>query len=120
MTVDLVRERRIRENLAELRRLLTENPKRVERVSAWLAEQEAEEMKNDEAITLRLPSDLLAQVDELVPKIGSAGDFKATRVSRSTVIRLAIFRGIAELLMEFGIVDDAVPSKGKRGTGRVK
>lgn len=115
MTDDLERERRIRENLAELRRLLAAEPTRARRFAEWLEEQEAEEM-NEKLITVRLPEDLLAQADELVPIIGAAGDFAATRVTRSTVIRLALMRGIVALRDEFGV--DPAPAGKKRAPGR--
>jgi len=117
VTVDLARERRIRENLAELRRILDENPERAARLAAWLAEEETEEMKNEEAITLRLPAELLEQADALVPIIGATGDFQAMRVSRSTVIRLALIRGVAALRDEFG---EGESTKSGRRSGRSK
>jgi len=119
MTDDLARERRIRENLAELRRLLAEDPTRAGRFYAWLAEQEGDEM-NEKAITLRLPADLLEQADALVPTIQAHGDFQAVRVTRSTVIRLAMMRGIAALTEEFGEPAPAPKSKRRRGPAKGK
>lgn len=57
---------------------------------------------NEKLITLRLPEDLLDRADRLVPTVGAAGDLAAVRVSRSTVIRLALLRGLAALEQEFG------------------
>jgi len=118
VTVDLARERRIRGNLAELRRLLEGNPRRAERVSVWLAEQEAEEM-SEKPTTLRLPQDLLDQADRLARVIGSTGDFATVRVTRSSVIRLALLRGFDALREEFG-VEGTKAKKSKRSGGRSK
>ena len=68
---------------------------------------------NEKLIALRLPEDLLDQVDQLVPILGTAGDFQATRVSRSTVARLALLRGLLALQEEFG-VDPALAGKPQR------
>lgn len=115
MSEDLVRERRILANLSELQRLLNEDPTRARRFYTWIAEQEGDEM-NEKAITLRLPTDLLEQADALVPIIGAYEDFQAVRVTRSTVIRMALMRGIAALGEDFG--DKAPTSKGRRRRGK--
>ena len=57
---------------------------------------------NEKTITLRLPADLLEKADALVPIVGAYEDFQAVRVSRSTVIRLALMRGLDALADEFG------------------
>jgi hypothetical protein len=101
-----LRERRIRSNLDVLARILRDaSPTQRERFRAWLADQEAEEM-NEKAITLRLPADLLERADELVPIVAAYEDFQAMRVSRSTVLRLALLRGLAALEHEFELVDE--------------
>lgn len=110
MILDLARERRIRANLAELRRLLNENPERAQRFAAWLTEQEDEEM-NEKTVTLRLPEELLDEARALVPIIGASGDFAAVRVTLSTVIRLALRRGIATLREEFDAPGPAARNK---------
>ncbi len=56
---------------------------------------------HDKAITLRLPQELLKRIDQLIPKIGSHGDYQAKTVNRSTVIRLALVRGLDHLEREF-------------------
>lgn len=117
MILDLARERRIRANLAELRRLLNENPERAQRFAAWLAEQE--EKMNEKTVTLRLPEELLDEARALVPIIGAAGDLAATRVTLSTVIRLALIRGLAALQEEFGNTDGAAIKKSRKA-GRAK
>jgi len=114
MTDDLARERRIRQNLAELRRLLAEDPTRAGRFHAWLAELEGDEM-NESTITLRLPTELLEQADALVSTIQGYQDFQAVRVTRSTVIRLALMRGIEVLAGEFGTPGPAAKAKRRRG-----
>jgi len=54
-------------------------------------------MNNEKLITVRLPADLLARVDELVPALQQVEDFSVMRLTRSAVIRLAILRGLASL-----------------------
>ena len=77
---------------------------------------------NEKLFTLRLPQDLLDQADQLVPVIGAAGDFQAMRVTLSTVVRLALFRGLAALQEEFGDGggDGAAKAKKKRSTMRAR
>jgi hypothetical protein len=100
VTCNLAQERRIRDNLGELRRLLADNPERAARFREWLAGQREEAM-NEKAITLRLPADLLAQADALVDVIADHGEYRVMRVTRSTVLRLALLRGIEALTEEF-------------------
>ena len=52
---------------------------------------------NEKLITVRLPADLLDRVDELVPVLQEIEDFSVMRMTRSTVIRLALVRGLAVL-----------------------
>jgi hypothetical protein len=57
---------------------------------------------NETTITLRLPMDLLEKADALVPKVAGHGDLQAVRITRSTVLRLALLRGIETLEREYG------------------
>jgi hypothetical protein len=59
-------------------------------------------MLNEKAITLRLPKDLFNRADALVPKIAVHGDLQAVRISRSTVLRLALLKGLETLEKEYG------------------
>jgi len=97
------REDRIRARLAELRGLLDSDPALAERFRDWLTEEEDMEKPT----TLRLPEDLLERADALVPAIASAGEYQAVRISRSTVLRLALLRGLVALEAEY-------PAKRKR------
>lgn len=57
-------------------------------------------MTNDQAIKLRLPSALLARVDALVPRVADEIQMIGGRPSRSSVIRLAIARGLEAMEAE--------------------
>jgi hypothetical protein len=50
-------------------------------------------------VTIRLPAELLARVDALVPKACHAPELALSpgEAKRSDVLRLAILRGVAEL-----------------------
>lgn len=58
-------------------------------------------MVHDRAITLRLPDEVLQRADELVPVMGGQGDLAAARVTRSTILRLALFKGLQALEEEY-------------------
>ena len=59
-------------------------------------------MSNEKLITVRLPADLLDRADELVPALQEIEDFSVMRMTRSTVIRLALVRGLAVLEEDYG------------------
>lgn len=53
-------------------------------------------------LTFRPPADLVARADALVPALDADPEIHAHgRVSRSTVIRLALLRGLASLEAEY-------------------
>ena len=56
---------------------------------------------NEKLITVRLPADLLDRADELVPVLQEIEDFSVMRMTRSTVIRLALVRGLAVLMEDY-------------------
>jgi hypothetical protein len=58
----------------------------------------------------RLPPDLLAEADALVPLLKARPDMVDGRVTRSTVIRMAVRRGLATLRAEV----TASPTSSKR------
>lgn len=106
--IDLNRERRIRSNLAELRELLATDPRLTERTGAMLAgalpcPDLEDDMTNDKELptSMRLPARLIERADALVDKLQDHPQFEAmTRVTRATVLREALARGIAELEQE--------------------
>lgn len=51
--------------------------------------------------SIRLPADIVDQLDELVVVLKGTDDFRAMRVSTSSVVRMAILRGIKELRKDF-------------------
>ncbi len=57
---------------------------------------------NEKLVTVRLPADLLDRADELVPVLQEIEDFSVMRMTRSTVIRLALVRGLAVLEEDYG------------------
>jgi hypothetical protein len=58
-------------------------------------------MPNDSQFVLRLPADMIARVEALVPKLGAAPSLGAFRVSRSAILRMALVRGLDELEREY-------------------
>lgn len=51
--------------------------------------------------TLRLPAEMMARIEALIPKVAKRPEFAAHgRVSRSAVIRLVILRGLEALEAE--------------------
>lgn len=66
--------------------------------------------KKSGAISLRLPGELLARADALIPKLAELGAATSTgEVNRSHVLRLALTLGIAQLEQQH-----AKPTRGKR------
>ena len=56
---------------------------------------------NDAQITTRLPADLIERMDALLPQLRKDPRYRAFgRITRSTVIRLAMERGLAVLESE--------------------
>lgn len=54
-------------------------------------------MANDVQISMRLPADLLGRIDRLVPTLARDPANAAWRVSRGSVLRLALIEGLALL-----------------------
>ncbi len=54
---------------------------------------------SDAMLTMRVPADLLARGDALVPKVAADTDLATTmgRVTRSAVLRLALLEGVKTL-----------------------
>jgi hypothetical protein len=52
---------------------------------------------NEKQISLRLPEDLLARIEKLVPKLAKDPDYSLWRVSRGATMRLALQTGVEEL-----------------------
>jgi len=104
---DLDRERRIRRELAELRRLIEGNPRLAERTAAMLrGDLEApglEEPKMngaEEQVSIRVPEGTQARAEALVPALNEAPEFKVLRCTKSAILRLAILRGLEALEAE--------------------
>ena len=56
---------------------------------------------NDAQITTRLPADIIEQMDALLPRLRRDPRFRAFgRLTRSTVLRLALERGLVVLESE--------------------
>jgi hypothetical protein len=116
--VDLDRERRTRAILAELALLAPKiDPTRTRAELALLdalalsPALEAAPMPEGTAPATRLPVELLARADELVPLLAARPELAAHgRVTRSTVVRLALARGLDALA-----ADLAAPPKGRKG-----
>jgi DNA-binding XRE family transcriptional regulator len=106
--VDLDRERRVRGTLDDLVDLLKSNERLSDRwddlVVGHLTSPDLEDpiMPNDATITLRLPVDDLDRADELVPLLEQVPHLRAARVSRSLVLRLALYEGLAVLEKQYG------------------
>jgi len=55
-------------------------------------------MRHDVQVVVRMPADLAARLDKLIPALVDGSDLAAAgRVTRSTVARLALARGLAAL-----------------------
>jgi hypothetical protein len=121
--VDLARERRIREAVAELRDLAArESP---ENQKAWLGarlaevgEQEAMAHK-DPHRAVRVESQLLARAEALVPRFAASDWGRMIRPSAAAVVKLALLRGMdaleAELPELVNSVDAPEPAAKTRG-----
>ena len=102
--LDLDRERRVRAHLDDLRDLLDGEPDLAERTHEMLAGElpcpdlEDETMAERPLESVRLPADLMERAEALVPLMKKDGELAAFgRVSKSSVVRLALHRGLVSL-----------------------
>ena len=99
--VDLARERRVRLSLDELETLLADTTTGARWEALVIGELTSPDlemyMPNDATITLRLPVEDLDRADELVPHLEKVPTLRAARVSRSLVLRLALYEGLEAL-----------------------
>jgi len=107
--VNLGRERRIRGNLAELHALLADNATLADRTQRLMAGElpcpglEEENMTERELQSARIPANLMARANALVPVLEGVPELAAFgRVTKSAVIRLALFKGLQALEDEYG------------------
>ncbi len=61
-------------------------------------------------VSLRLPKDLIERAEALAPLIAALPEYQALRISRATVIRLALLEGLDALEARLG-------ANGKRKAG---
>lgn len=74
---------------------------------------------HDKTINVRLPEELLNQADDLIPLLSNNEQLRlAGRITRSTVIRLAVHRGMQDLLKIYGKNNNA--TKGLDSNTKVK
>jgi len=94
---------------ARIDRLLAEHPELRERTAAMLAgdltcpDLESEPMPETKInpVTLRLPADLIARVDALVPEARRLPDLAMlTTITRADVLRLALVKGVGQVEAE--------------------
>lgn len=91
------------ERIAEV---LTNHPEAAERTAAFLEREPTMEelmaaQRFDKPTPLRLDQEILERADALIPSVGKRPEFQAIgRVTRASVLRLAILRGLAELEAE--------------------
>ena len=111
--IDLDRERRIRAHLDGLRTLLAGNPRLAERTDNMLAgdlpcpDLEEETMAERPLESVRLPADLMARAEALLPLMEKDPELSSFgRVNKSSVVRLALHRGLLNLEEQY--------NKGKR------
>jgi len=71
-------------------------------------------MTNEKQLSLRLPVDLVDRADALLPVLERLPTYRAFRLERSTVLRLALIRGLEELEREHGTVAERVSLAGER------
>ena len=53
-------------------------------------------------ITVRLPQDLLDRIDDLIDPVGELPEYRALRITRSVVLRLALDSGLGALEARLG------------------
>jgi len=107
--MDQLRQARINRHLGELRRLLETKPALAVRTHDLLAgtlpcpELEAEEMTERELQSARIPADMMERAEALVPVLKEVPELAAFgRVTKSAVVRLALFKGLQILEQEYG------------------
>ena len=62
----------------------------------------AEKERSRTPLSVRIPDDLAKRLDRLVPKMHKHATFSTIgRVSRSSVVKLALLRGVEQLEAEF-------------------
>jgi hypothetical protein len=84
---------------ARLKELLTAHPEIMERTFAALNE-EIPMGRIEQSLTIRVDASMVEQMDELVPVVAAMPEFAVVgRITRSTVARLAIMKGL-EVLRE--------------------
>ncbi|MBI2374746.1 MAG: hypothetical protein HYV07_12190 [Deltaproteobacteria bacterium] len=97
--VSLARERRIRELVRGLGDALARLPTNKQDAAHAALETN---MAEDVPLSLRVPAEVLARSEALVPALEAVPEFRAGRVSRAWVIRLAMLRGLDSLELEYG------------------
>lgn len=104
--VNLARERRIRGLMTDLRRMFAASPGLAQRTGAMLRGElaapdlEEEQMVNEMQLSVRLPEDLLKRLEKMETKMAKNPELAAFRVSRQSVLRLALMRGLDVLEAE--------------------
>ena len=100
MAVDLDRVRVLERQLHEL---VEAHPETADRTAAYFAGDLAgvplEALVSDLGVPVKLPPDLVAMVDELLPAVEQDRDLSVLlgRVSRASVARLALLYGVQRL-----------------------
>jgi hypothetical protein len=59
------------------------------------------------AVLLRYPPEVTARLDALLPLVKDDADFKAMRLSRSALLRMALYEGLETLEKRYGISAEA-------------
>jgi len=105
---DDLREHRRRRNLEELRRLLGSDPvlraRYDDATHGRIPAPEELLMAKDAPISLRIPEPILERADGLVPVLGEDAELLMVvggKVTRSTVLRVALLRGIKALESDY-------------------
>lgn len=77
---------------------------------------QAPDMANvsERQVSLRLPDDVVDRAEALAPVLGQLQAYRAFRVERATVFRLALIRGLEELEREHGAAAERVALAGER------
>ena len=103
----------VRDELQRIAKLLAEHPEVRERTAAWLAGNlsalEVFDMPKMIQLGTRVPETLGIRCDELIPLLESYEGIRALgrEVTRSTVVRMALERGLASLEAEAAEKDKA-------------
>ena len=58
---------------------------------------------SEEQVTFRLPKDLVERADALIEILGQTPEYRALRLTRSVVLRLAIDGGLEQLEARLGV-----------------